>query len=142
MRWAIVFFLLYSSINSLAQVGTEPIDSVKEILIDSMPQPTIEFDVDSYDLGSIPSDTIIQRTFAFKNSGTDTLELISTTADCSCTVPSFTPGKFLPGETGFIKVSFSGKDNIGRFIQYITVLHNASEGYTFLTLKGFVEEKL
>lgn len=132
------------SMSSLAQVKSDTLnlDNNQEAISDSVLKAQISFKFESFDLGTVSDDTVIQRVFTFKNIGNDTLTILSAKADCSCTVPDFSAGKFAPGDSGDIKVSFYGKDNSGRFIQYITVLHNSGEGYSFLSLKGFVERKL
>ncbi|MFT5723220.1 MAG: hypothetical protein ACI9JN_000329 [Bacteroidia bacterium] len=128
--------LLFVSLLSHAQQFT---DTTQAISKDTILEPIISFEMASFDLGSVPEDTIITRVFTFSNTGNDSLTILGVTADCSCTVPEFELKKYGEGASGQIKVRFNGKDNAGRFIQYITVLHDAEVGYTFLTLKGFVE---
>lgn len=104
--------------------------------------PQIEFEQEEFELGEVMQGTKIRKTFRFINSGTDTLTLFSAVADCSCTVPSFNEGDYAPGESGEIEVEFDSTDNLGQFIQYVTLIHNAGEGYSFLILSGFVMTKL
>lgn len=100
-------------------------------------------DKDSFFIGNIPNDTIVTRVFKFKNAGTYDLYVIDVSADCSCTVPEYTAGTFAPGEEGSVTVNYNSKDSMGRFLQYITVFHDGNQnGYTFLTIEGFVELKL
>lgn len=101
----------------------------------------IQFDTLSFHLGNIAQGVLITRTFHFENTGTDSLIILSAVGDCSCTVPKFSEDTCGPGAGDSIEVTHNSTDNIGRFIQYVTVLHNAEEGYTFLKLSGFIEVK-
>lgn len=126
---------------SIAQTA-EP-SSDKDSIKESVLAPKIEFETDSFFIGNIPNDTIVTRVFKFKNAGTYDLYVIDVSADCSCTVPEYTAGTFAPGEEGSVTVNYNSKDSMGRFLQYITVFHDGNQnGYTFLTIEGFVELKL
>lgn len=136
---------LLSNLNVYSQVKPDSNfigNNIDETIIDSVLKPIISFDRESFDLCNIPEDTTLSITFKFRNTGNDTLTIISTKSDCSCTVATIKQANFAPNESGSIAVTFKSKGNAGRFIQYITVLHNGKNGYTFLTLKGFVERQL
>ncbi len=138
-----LFLFLVFGINGVGFAqNINSIDSASSEVTDTIIQPIINFTLESFDLSDIPEDTTITRVFTFTNEGTDSLTILGVSADCSCTVPEYTEGTFAVGEKGYIKVTYNSKGNAGRFIQYVTVLHNAGEGYTFLTLKGFVVKQL
>jgi hypothetical protein len=115
-RWFFSSLLVALSLSSGAQVSSDnaPLHTNGVSTNDSVKEAKIQFEYESFDIRTISNDTVVQRTYAFKNVGNDTLIILSTTADCSCTVPDFGAGVFAPGETGEIKVSFDGSDNIGR----------------------------
>jgi len=63
-------------------------------------------------------------------------------ADCSCTSPDWTKGDIKPGEKGYVIATYDSKEDVGKFMKTITVLHNSGDGYTFLEISGFVAPKL
>lgn len=105
-------------------------------------QPLIHFDTATYHIKNVTQGDIIKQTYTFTNTGTDDLALIDVVPDCSCTSPKWTKGAVSPREKGFIIVTYDSKEDIGKFLKTITVLHNAGEGYSFLELRGFVAPKL
>ena len=119
----------------LAAADTQSIDTL--VLL-----ANIEFDTMEYRIGNINQGDIVKKTFSFKNTGNDNLEIISVVPDCSCTSPEWTQGVIKPGQTGYISAEYDSHDDIGNFLKTITVLHNAGEGYTFLEMRGFVAPKL
>ncbi|PCJ65886.1 MAG: hypothetical protein COA58_07330 [Bacteroidetes bacterium] len=102
----------------------------------------ITFDTVDYNMGNIIQGVIVKQRFTFINTGTNNLEIINVVADCSCTSPDWTKDIIKPGEKGFVIATYDSKEDIGKFMKTITVLHNSGEGYTFLEIKGFVAPKL
>jgi hypothetical protein len=103
--------------------------------------PKIEFEKGSVDLGTIEQGKVVEYIFKFRNAGTDTLRILGVTPDCSCSTPEWSQKLISPGEEGSIRVVYDSRDDIGRVSKTLTVLHNAGEGYTFITLTGFVAAK-
>ena len=101
-------------------------------------EAAFRFSTTDYDFGEIKKGEKVKHVFSFKFTGSDTLIITDVTVDCGCTVPSLDKNEYYSGETGQIEVIYDSKDDIGRVLQYITVLHNQGEGYTFLTMSGFV----
>lgn len=66
---------------------------------------------DVIDFGKIKIDSILRINFNFKNTGTDTLKLISASVDCGCTKVNYQREIFLPGEDGAIEVIYDPKLN-------------------------------
>lgn len=102
----------------------------------------IQFDTISYTIGSIEQGEIVSKKFKFKNIGNQTFKIIDVIPDCSCTSPTWTKEPLKPGESGYIIVTYDSKEDIGKFLKSITVLHNSGEGFTFLEMRGFVAPKL
>lgn len=149
MRFRKIFGALVVGLCSTTTFAQDaPVDSSSvnrtqnDVYTDTILQPIVVFEPETIDVGTLSDDTIITRKFNFKNVGNDSLKILSVTADCSCTIPDYISGSIGPGEFGSISVQFNSTGNAGRFIQYVTVLHNAGDGYTFLVLKGFVEKQL
>ncbi len=115
----------------------------KIVIVDpTILQAKIAFDTASFDIGSIEQGVVVKQKFTFTNTGTDDLELINVVPDCSCTSPEWSLGKIKPGQKGYVIATYDSKEDIGKFLKTVTVLHNSGEGWTFLELKGFVASKL
>jgi hypothetical protein len=105
-------------------------------------QAIIQFDTATFNLGTIAQGAIAKQKFIFTNVGTEDLEIISVVADCSCTSQDWSKDPVKPGETGYVLATYDSKEDMGRFLKTITVLHNSGEGWTFLEINGFVAPKL
>ena len=101
----------------------------------------IVFEHDEYDAGSVSQGTIVTHSFIFTNKGNKDLEIYSVVPDCSCTSPKWTIDPIPPGKSGEILISYDSKDDLGKLLKTITVVHNAGEGHSFIELRGFVEGK-
>ncbi len=104
--------------------------------------PIIHFDTSEYCLGSITQGVVAKQKFSFTNKGTEDLEIINVVPDCSCTSPEWSDKPIKPGEKRYIIATYDSKEDVGKFIKTITVLHNAGEGWSFLEIRGFVAPKL
>jgi hypothetical protein len=102
----------------------------------------IIFDTATYDMGSITQGEIAKQRFEFVNTGTQDLFITDVVADCSCTSPDWTKGDIKPGQKGYVIATYDSKEDVGKFMKTITVLHNSGAGYTFLEISGFVAPKL
>lgn len=56
----------------------------------------------------------VEALFRFRNTGTDTVEVTATRADCGCTVPQLDKYSLAPGESGTVKVVFTVGERTGR----------------------------
>ena len=101
----------------------------------------IEFKEMVHDYGEIESGDEIEHNFVFTNEGKAPLNIISASATCGCTVPSYPFLPIEPGEEGRIGVYFNsvGKEGIQEPI--ITVTSDGNPKITKLKLKGKVLPK-
>jgi hypothetical protein len=143
--------LLFQSVFAQIQ-GDSFRSSVDEVLTDTVVEfvgelpsdslvPTdsiLRFNAADYDFGEIKKGEKVKHTFNFHFAGHDSLIITDVSVDCGCTVPNLDKYIYAPGESGQIEVVYDSKDDVGRVLQYITVLHNIGKGYTFLTISGFV----
>lgn len=104
--------------------------------------PLIVFDTMSYDLGNITQGEIAKRKFIFTNTGNAKLYVTQIVVDCGCTEPEWTQDAVMPGESGYIIAKYDSKDDIGKIQKSLTVVHNSDDGFTYLTLTGYVAPKL
>lgn len=92
-----------------------------------------------YDFGTIQSGKMVEYSFRFKNTGQKPLVIADAQASCGCTVPEKPEKPIMPGETGYIKVSFNSKDRTGHQDKVITVQANARPVFGQLRLTGEVQ---
>ena len=75
-----------------------------------------------YNFGSIKQGDVVNHTFKFTNSGTDPLQIQSTSTTCGCTVPEHTKEPIPPGGTGQVVVRYDSKGKSDQQNPVITAL--------------------
>lgn len=102
--------------------------------------PLISFNATSHDFGSIhEEDGPVTTSFSFVNNGDAPLVIISATAQCGCTRPSFPQKPINPGKSGEIKVTFNPQGRPGEFIKEVKVKTNDKKHRTTkLNISGVV----
>lgn len=86
---------------------------------------SIVFDKKVYDFGTIhESKGPVSCEFKFSNDGTAPLVIISASAGCGCTKPSFEGEPIAPGESSTIKVTYNPKGRPGEFNKNVTIRTN------------------
>lgn len=86
----------------------------------------IEFADKSHDFGNIPEKGgAVRCEFEFTNTGDTPLAIISATASCGCTRPSFPKEPVKPGKKGVVKVTFLPDGRPGEFHKDIKLRTNA-----------------
>lgn len=100
--------------------------------------PAITFAGDRYEFGDIKQGDKVEHTFEFENTGTAPLIISNVLTTCGCTVPEWPREPIPPGATGKIDVVFNSTNKSGVQNKVITVLSNAQEGRTKVTLYGNV----
>jgi len=103
----------------------------------------ITFEEPSHDFGNIKEvDGAAEFDFVFKNTGTDSIKILSVKASCGCTTPAWTKENVAPGETGFIKASYNPQNRPGPFHKTLTVTTSSEQSKTIvLRINGQVEPK-
>ena len=107
------------------------------------PQAEIKFDAISHDFGKFTeANALVSCTFTFTNVGDAPLVITQCVASCGCTVPTYSDKPIAPGKKGQIKVTYNGKGRVfGPFNKVITVMTNAKNKMTRLSIKGEMVEK-
>ena len=105
-------------------------------------QPTSKADINFtspvHDFGSIPQNVPATYAFTFKNTGTEPLVLTAVQPSCGCTTPEWPKEPIKPGATATIKATYNAA-NPGEFTKTITVVSNAANPNTIITIKGNVK---
>lgn len=102
--------------------------------------PVVSFGETSHDFGFIPEEGgPVSCTFSFVNEGDAPLVIISATAQCGCTRPSFPQKPIAPGKKGEIKVTYHPQGRPGEFIKEVKVKTNDKKHRTTkLKISGVV----
>lgn len=102
--------------------------------------PVVNFEETIHDFGTIAEeDGPVSCTFSFVNEGEAPLVIISASAQCGCTRPSFPQKPINPGKKGEIKVTFNPQGRPGEFIKEVKVKTNDKKHRTTkLKIKGVV----
>lgn len=108
----------------------------------ALAQAQIKFDQLSFDFGSFPESSAVQKcTFTFTNVGDQPLVINQAVASCGCTVPDYTKTPIKPGQKGTIVVTYNGKGRFpGHFKKSITVRSNGDPEMTRLYIEGNMTE--
>ena len=101
----------------------------------------IEFEELYWDFGEITEGDIVEKKFKFTNTGKAPLKIISTSATCGCTRPSFPFLDIAPGESHFIGVTYNSVGKAGEQNPEVTIESNSNPKKTILKLRGMVKPK-
>ena len=106
-------------------------------------EPAIKFTEKDYNFGVIAEKGgPVSHSFEFTNTGTAPLVIISATASCGCTRPSYPTEPIAPGKKGVIKVTYLPDGRPGEFDKVIKVRTNAKESKKVsLKIRGTVSSK-
>ncbi|MFN4082119.1 MAG: DUF1573 domain-containing protein [Bacteroidia bacterium] len=103
--------------------------------------PYIKFDYNIFDFGKVIDGEIVKHDFKFTNTGSADLLIVSATASCGCTVPSYPEKPIKPGESAEIHVEFDSKGRTGMTEKMVTITANTIPTETHITIKGQVLPK-
>ena len=103
--------------------------------------PAISFDQTVFDFGTRNEGEMVNYTFNFKNTGTEPLILSNVQTTCGCTATEWPKEPIMPGKSAAIKATFNTTGKMGQQNKVITVISNAKEGNTMVTIKGTVASK-
>ena len=87
--------------------------------------PLINFDIQSFDFGDIKQGTKVEHSFKYTNSGTEPLIISDVVTTCGCTATKWTKEPLLPGQSKELLATFDSNGKEGRQHKVITILSNA-----------------
>ncbi len=103
---------------------------------------TMKFEETIHDFGNVKEDGgPVTCEFPFVNEGNANLVVISATAECGCTKPSFPKQPVAPGKSGKISVTYNPIGRPGAFSKVITVKTNGKPSKVRLKIRGSVIPK-
>lgn len=102
--------------------------------------PQITFIEAEHEFGNIKENNgKVSYDFRYTNTGDAPLVIISATASCGCTAPTFPKQPLAPGDTAVINVKFNPKGQRGEFIKSVIVKSNSEKDQRArLKIKGCV----
>lgn len=136
---SLVLALAFATANIAVCAASQP----KTESADKAKGAEIRFAEKTYNFGTIPENGgPVSHFFEFTNTGSAPLVIISATASCGCTRPSYPTEPIAPGKKGKIKVTYLPEGRPGEFDKVIKVRTNAKDGKkTSLKITGTVSMK-
>lgn len=125
--------------NAASKVNSENVAIAAERDANAGNLPSISFDKEVHDFGTIANGTPVETTFKYTNSGNSMLVVSNVKSTCGCTVPTDYTRQVAPGETGQFTVKFDGKGNGNKVTKAITMTTNTSRGNEQVRISAFVE---
>lgn len=102
-------------------------------------RPSIEFDNEVFEFGTIVAGKKITHQFKFTNTGNAPLLIAGVHSPCGCTVAKNWPKNAIePGEGGVIEVIFDSTDRQGKQNKQIDIVTNSRPAATYISLRGIV----
>ncbi len=84
---------------------------------------SLKFTNHMHDFGNVYRGAKVSYKFQFVNAGSGPVAITGVHAACGCTAAEIEKGKeYVPGESGFIEVSFNSADFQGRVVKSVTVM--------------------
>ncbi len=88
--------------------------------------PVITWEKSTHDFGDLTQGDKVERTFKFKNTGTEPLIITNVQVTCGCTTPKgWARDPIDPGQSGEITVAFNSMGKYGKQNKVVTVVSNA-----------------
>lgn len=115
-----------------AQTTTTPATEVK---VQNPNAPTMTFESEVVDYGTIEQGADGVREFKFTNNGKEPLIISNARGSCGCTVPTWPKEPIKPGESSVIKVKYDTK-RLGAINKSVTITSNASTPTKVVRIKG------
>ncbi|MDE5844140.1 MAG: DUF1573 domain-containing protein [Muribaculaceae bacterium] len=101
--------------------------------------PHIKWDKTVHDFGAFDENNgRVTCRMTFVNDGNKPLVITAARATCGCTTPFYTKDQILPGQSGYVTISFNPIGRPGRFEKNITIETNGNPSKSTLTVKGVV----
>ncbi len=94
-----------------------------------------------YGIDTLNAGDVVEHKFYFSNTGEAPLNVLKVDVTCGCTVPSFPIIPIMPGEEGFIGVTYNSVGKKGRVKPKITVITDGNPKEVDLYLDGYVIEE-
>ena len=92
--------------------------------VSKSPQPRIEVSSDYFYFGYMPINAIVQHVYWVRNTGNDTLRIVTVKPGCGCTTAPISKDAIAPGDSANLKVIFDSKNMTGKMVKDIDIFSN------------------
>lgn len=134
MKKILLTFSLLSFVAVGVNAQTTPTPST-DIAIENPNAPTMTFESEVVDYGTIEQGADGIREFKFVNNGKEPLIISNARGSCGCTVPTWPKEPIKPGESSVIKVKYDTK-RLGAINKSVTITSNAASPTKVVRIKG------
>lgn len=124
--------------NAASKINSENVAIAAERDANAGNLPTITFDKETHDFGTIENGTPVETVFKYTNTGNSMLVVSNVKSTCGCTVPKDWTREVAPGDTGEFTVKFNGKGS-NKVSKSITMTTNTEKGNEVVRISAFVE---
>jgi len=124
--------LAFIAVGLNAQTTAAPAGDVK---VENPNAPTMTFESEVVDYGTIDQGADGVREFKFTNNGKEPLIISNARGSCGCTVPTWPKEPIKPGESSVIKVKYDTK-RLGAINKSVTITSNAATPTKVVRIKG------
>ncbi len=101
--------------------------------------PSISFEEEEHDFGTIMNGTPVETVFKYTNTGKSPLVVSNIKSSCGCTVPEdWNKEPLAPGESAHFTVKFNGK-GANQVSKTVTLTTNTESGTETVKIKAFIE---
>ena len=134
MKKVLLTFGLFAfvAVGVNAQTTTTPPAKVE---VQNPNAPTMTFESEVVDYGTIEQGADGVREFKFTNNGKEPLIISNARGSCGCTVPTWPKEPIKPGESSVIKVKYDTK-RLGAINKSVTITSNAATPTKVVRIKG------
>lgn len=136
-----VFFVALAGMLAVSCSGNKESGEAKEVAGGgNLPVFTLQ-EESTYDFGKAKDGDIVEKSFAFKNTGESPLVISNISASCGCTTPEWPKEPIAPGAESNIMVRFNTTGKPGQQNKTVTITANTEPSVIELHVKGVVEGK-
>ena len=127
-------FLLGVFLTACQQKPMDSSEDAKVTAEQEKGRSEIEFIEKEHNFGKLSEGEVVSYTFRFKNAGTGSLVIKSTSASCGCTVPKYDKEPIPPEGTGSLEVVFNTMGKLGQQHKTIGVRTNGQPNFILLNI--------
>jgi hypothetical protein len=120
-----------------AAIIRNPVDQGSEN-VDTSNVARMTFEETEFLFGEVKEGEVVNKDFAFVNTGKVPLLITNARSTCGCTVPKYPEMPIAPGDSGVISVAFNTAHKYGRQRKAVTLTANTYPASTILYVDGTV----
>jgi len=127
----------HSSTSNSAQLGIPDIE--KRVVPADGKYSVMTFATKEHDFGLIKTDSEVNYSFTFKNTGQADLIISRAIGSCGCTIPEYPKDPIKAGGSGKIDVSFNSANKHGNQQKSVTIYTNTKAGAESLIITASIK---